>query len=52
MRSAANGHGMSVGNGPDAANGASGPYAMTIAGVPLNPVPEIWNGMAAKGSLS
>ena len=40
------------GRGNSTYNGPGGPYDMTIAGVPLNPVPEIWNGMAPKGSLS
>ena len=41
----ADGRGNSTYNGPD------GPYSMTIAGVPLNPVPEIWTGMAATGAV-
>jgi hypothetical protein len=46
MHSAADGRGNSTYNGP------GGPYDLTIAGVPLNPVPEIWAGMTPRGSLS
>jgi hypothetical protein len=46
MHSAADGRGSSAYNGP------GGPYDLTIAGVPLNPVPEIWAGMTPRGSLS
>lgn len=44
MRSAENGHGNSFANGSSTNSGPHGPYALTIAGVPLNlPIPPVWD---------
>lgn len=50
------GHGSSAFNGPDA-NGAgnsssSGPYEMTICGVPMNSPPEVYKNQIHSGAIA
>ena len=44
-RSFSNGNGQSMSNGP-----GSGPAAVTVSGVPLQPVPEVYRDLAPAGS--
>ncbi len=49
MKSFSNGNGPGCGNsqgGP-----ASGPYVLTIDGITLNQLPDIWAGATSRGSL-
>ena len=35
-------HSYAQGNGPNGHSSPAGPYALTICGIPLNPVPPRW----------
>jgi hypothetical protein len=49
------GRGNSLSNGPGCGcsigNSPAGPYTLTIAGVTLNQLPDLWAGATSRGSL-
>jgi hypothetical protein len=53
MKSFSNGNGPGCGcsQGGPACGPASGPYTLTIAGVTLNQLPDLWAGATSRGSL-